>query len=67
MKLNELIQDFIIYASNEEKAVLERMDSVVPLQHFTERDRVVIEGLVRKSLVSKVVQQGVTMVVRNEF
>lgn len=67
MKLNELIQDFTIYASNEEKSVLERMDDVVPLQHFNDRDRVIIEGLVRKSLVSKVVQQGVIMVVRNEF
>jgi hypothetical protein len=67
MKLNELIQSFSIAMSNEEKAVLESIDGIQPLDSFEERHQFVIEGLIRKSLVSKVYNKGSVWVMANEF
>jgi hypothetical protein len=67
VKLNELIKQFSIAMSNEEKDVLGRMSGVQPLDSFTEREQFVIEGLIRKSLVSKVHNKGSTLVMANEI
>ena len=67
MKLNELIQEFTIQATNEERVVMQKCDNVRSLDSFSERDRFIIEALIRKSLVSKIVQNGTVMVVINEF
>jgi hypothetical protein len=67
MKLNELIQDFTIYTTNEEKEVLSRIDDMMSLDTFTEREQAIIENLIRKSLVSKVQQRGSTLVMANEL
>lgn len=66
MKINELINFFEIQTSNEEKEVLCKMSSVRPLESFSERDRFIIEGLIRKALVSKVIQGRTILVVANE-
>lgn len=66
MKLNELIKDFEIFTTNQERALLEQIDSPKYLNSFDERDRVTIENLIRKSLVSKVRYNGSIMVIRNE-
>ena len=54
MKINELIKDFEVYTSNEEKRMLEQLTYVRPLSSFSERDQFTIESLIRKSLVIKV-------------
>lgn len=54
MKINELIKEFEVYTSNEEKLVLEQLTYVRPLSSFSERDQFTIESLIRKSLVIKV-------------
>lgn len=54
MKINELIKEFDVYTSNEEKRVLEQLKHVRPLNSFNERDQFTIESLIRKSLVIKV-------------
>lgn len=66
MKLNELIRNFEIFTTNQERELLEQIDSPKHLNSFDERDRVTIENLVRKSLVSKVRYNGSIMVIRNE-
>tara|TARA_B110000503_G_scaffold117004_1_gene176576 strand:+ start:5679 stop:5885 length:207 start_codon:yes stop_codon:yes gene_type:complete len=67
MKIHEVLKQFEIFVTNEEKEILERMDKVLPLAAYNERERFVIENLVRKSMVSKVRQQNNTyMVVKNE-
>lgn len=66
MKMTDLESNLKIALSNEEAALLERMDNVQPLSSFNERDRVVISGLVRKSCLSKVVHNTTVMVVKNE-
>jgi hypothetical protein len=54
MKINELIKEFEVYTSNEEKRMLEQLTHVRPLNSFSERDQFTIEGLIRKSLVIKI-------------
>jgi hypothetical protein len=66
MKINELISQFSIALSNEENSVLESMEGIKPLDMYNEREQVVIGNLIRKSLVSKVHKDGVTLVARNE-
>lgn len=67
MRLNELIREFRIYMSNEESRVYNECESLRPLRSFPERDQVIIEGLIRKSLVSKVSRNGTVMVMANEL
>lgn len=66
MKLNELINSFEIQTSNEEKNLLDKMDSVTPLNVYGEREQRIIENLIRKSLVLKTYNEGTIMVVKNE-
>lgn len=67
MKLNELIKSFSIALSNEEAEVLEKVNPVQPLQGFSPREQVIIENLIRKSLVSKILKDNIVMVVQNDF
>ena len=67
MKLNELIDAFTIYTTNEEKEMLSRIDDMMSLDAFTEREQAIIENLIRKSLVSKVQRNGSTLVMVNEL
>ena len=67
MKLNELIEEFTIYTTNEEKEILSQLDSITHLDSFTERQQAIIENLIRKSLVSKVQRNGSTLVMVNEL
>jgi hypothetical protein len=67
MKLNELISSFEIYTTNDEQQVLESMQSISPIDQFTEREQVIIDNLVKKSLISKCIYNGQTMVVKNEY
>jgi hypothetical protein len=66
MKLNELISNFTIYVNNEEDKLLQSINYPTPIDSFDERDRVVIESLARKSLISKVRRDNVIFVVKNE-
>ena len=54
MKINELVKEFEIYTSNDEKQMLEQLTHARPLHSFSERDQFTIEGLIRKSLVIKI-------------
>jgi hypothetical protein len=67
MKLNELIQSFEIYTTNEEKKVLENLSGPELLSQFNERDQLIIDNLVKKSLVSKLKQNNNVIVVKNEY
>lgn len=66
MKLNELITEFDIYMTNEERALYEQIDNIVPLISFNERQRVIVNNLIRKSLVSKIRHNNQIMVARND-
>ena len=66
MKINDLVGEFTIAMSNEESEGLKKLDNPLPLHSFPEREQFVIEGLIRKALVSKVRNNNMTLVVANE-
>lgn len=66
MRIDDILEYFTIQVSNEENDVLESIDSRTPLSSFNEREQFVIENLIRKSLVSKIVIGSQTLVVRND-
>jgi hypothetical protein len=66
MKLNDLITEFEIFTSNEERNLLDKIRKPCYAESMTERETTVAESLVRKSLLSKVVYKGSTVFVPNE-
>ena len=66
MKINELLNGFTIFTSKEEEHMLERLSSPAYLSTFDERERFIIEGMIRKSLVIKIGSTN-PRVVANEF
>lgn len=66
MKIGEILDSFEIFKTNEEKEVLDKMEGIRPIEAYTERERFVIENLIRKSLVSKVRYENTYMVRKNE-
>ena len=52
--------------SNEESALLKKMQTTQPMESFTEREQFIIENLIRKSLITKIVKNNQTWVVSNE-
>lgn len=66
MHLNQLVGHFKIMLSNEEAYVLDRMKDCLPLSSYPEREQFVIENLIRKGMVAKVIHKGETLVLRND-
>jgi len=66
MKINELIQSFEIYTSNEEQMILEKIQGITSIHIFNEREQTLINNLIRKSLVSKVRNGDQTLIFKNE-
>jgi hypothetical protein len=54
MKVNELISDFEIWTTNEERKLLKKLQNPIKLSHLSEHDQVRVEAMIRKSLVTKV-------------
>jgi hypothetical protein len=67
MKISNLISDFEIYTTNEQKELLEDINGLVPMSSFDERQQVIINELIRKSILSKVLYNNSVMVVKNDF
>ena len=63
MKISDLIQS--TFTTNEEAEIMKKIDKASPFEGFTERQQVIIEQLVRKSLVSKFKMGSTVMVVKN--
>jgi hypothetical protein len=65
MKINELISNFEIWTTNEEAMMLSRLTKPVMLSSMNEHEQVIINNMIRKSLVIKVGNKD-PMVVINE-
>jgi hypothetical protein len=63
MRVNEVAGT---YTSNEEQTVLDKMTGAQMIEAYTERERFIIEGLIRKSLVTKFQHNNSYLVVKNE-
>ena len=66
MRFNELISHFEIQTTNEEAELLDKIKDVMIPEQFTEREQTVIENLVKKSLITKIVEDdGKVYLVKN--
>lgn len=65
MKINELISSFEIWTTNEEAVMLARLTKPVRLAAMNEHEQVIINNMIRKSLVIKVGHKD-PMIVINE-
>lgn len=65
MKINELVNDFTIYLSNEENSLLKKVTGTHNLLEFSERDQFTMQSLINKSLISKIQSDGQTFVRKN--
>lgn len=62
MKINELIQDFEVWTTNEERALLEKLKYPVKLSSLNEHEQFRVQAMIRKSLVIKVGMKDPTVV-----
>jgi hypothetical protein len=54
MKINELISNFEIFITNEEKQLLNKLSGPVRLSHLSDREQCLAENMIRKSLLKKI-------------
>jgi len=54
MKINDLISDFEIFITNEEKKLLNKITGPVRLSTLTDREQCLAENMIRKSLLKKI-------------
>lgn len=67
MRLRNILQNISIYVTNEEQNLLDKFpDHKVNLASIVERDKIVIENLIRKSLITKINNNGVIFVKKNK-
>jgi len=67
MKLNDLVGEFGIYTTGEEQTLLDQFEGPALLAQFDQRQSFIIEGLIKKSLISKVNVNGQVYLVKNEI
>ena len=66
MKINDLVGEFKIYLNNEEAKVLDKLSGVHNILEFSDRDQIILQSLVNKSLLSKIHSKGQIFVCKNE-
>ena len=66
MRLRNIIQDYTIYVNNEEQDLLDKLpERAVDRATISEREQVVADQLIRKSLLKKLNNNGVILVQKN--
>lgn len=54
MKINELIDNFEIWTTNEERSLLKKLSNPIKISQLSEQDQFKVQALIRKSLVTKI-------------
>jgi hypothetical protein len=54
MKINELIDSFEIWTTNEEKKLLAKLKEPVKLSRLSEQEQFKVQAMIRKSLITKI-------------
>ena len=67
MKINELIQDFEIWTTNEEAEILKKLDKPVKLHQLSEHEQFRIAAMIRKSLITKIGTHDPSVVINEKY
>jgi hypothetical protein len=54
MKINELIDSFEIWITNEEREILKKLKTPVKIAQLSEHDQFKVQAMIRKSLITKI-------------
>ena len=54
MKINELIDNFEIWTTNEEAKLLKKLKNPVKISQLDEHEQFQVQSMIRKSLVTKI-------------
>lgn len=54
MKINELLGEFSVYTTNEEATLLKKFHNPVKISSLPEYEKFKVEGMIRKSLLTKI-------------
>ena len=65
MNFKEISYGINVQISLEEKELLSRMDTLSDYREFTERQQYVLDNLIRKDIIKKVLYQGKCYLVNN--
>lgn len=66
MRIQEIQDGTKIIVSNEESSVLGKIRDFAMLETFNERERYIIESLVKKSLVTRIPRNNSYVIVKND-
>lgn len=66
MKINELIQSFEIWTTNEEKDLLKKLSKPTKLSALSEQEQFKVQAMIRKSLITKYGFNNPTIVANEE-
>ena len=67
MKINELIQDFEIWTTNEERSLLKKLKDPIKLSQLSEHDQFRVQAMIRKSLITKIGFNDPSVVANEKF
>jgi len=62
MKINELISDFEIWTTNEERELLKRLKKPTKIAALDEHDQFRVQAMIRKNLLIKVGTENPTVI-----
>jgi len=62
MKINELISDFEIWTTNEERDLLKRLKEPTKIAALDEHDQFRVQAMIRKNLLIKVGTENPTVI-----
>lgn len=62
MKINELIDSFEIWTTNEEAKLLKKLKDPVKVSQLEEHEQFQVQAMIRKSLVTKIGQKDPSVV-----
>ena len=66
MRLRNIISDIAIYVNNEEHALLDKLPNYpIDRMAISEREQIVVDHLIRKSLVKKILKNDKILVQKN--
>ena len=63
MKINELLGEFSVYTTNEEAELLKKFHKPVKISSLPEHEQFKVEGMIRKSLLTKIGFNDPTVVI----
>lgn len=67
MKVNELVSHFEVWTTNEENELLKKLKAPIKLTHLNEHDQFIVQGLIRKSLVTKIGMEDPSVVANEKI